>query len=56
MPFEACPICGYALSTETSQCRHCPPGRVFRSGNITWMNALALAAAIGSVLYLLFFR
>jgi hypothetical protein len=25
MPFEACPTCGYALSTLGNHCRHCPP-------------------------------
>jgi hypothetical protein len=56
MPLEPCPVCGYALSTETSQCRHCPPGTAFRSSHFTWMNALGIAAALACVIYVLFFR
>jgi hypothetical protein len=56
MALEPCPVCGYALSTETSQCRHCPPGAVFKGRAFTWMNALVFAAAIACVIYLVFFR
>jgi predicted nucleic acid-binding Zn ribbon protein len=35
MPLEACPVCGYAVSTTTSQCRHCAesPKSIPGSGN-----------------------
>jgi hypothetical protein len=56
MPLEACPVCGYALSTETSRCRHCPPGVAFRSAHLNWMNLLGAAVAIACVLYFVFFR
>ena len=56
MPLEACPICGYAVSTENAQCRHCPPVARFSGGNFNWMNLAAFAAALGSAVYFLFFR
>jgi RNA polymerase subunit RPABC4/transcription elongation factor Spt4 len=56
MPLEACPVCGYAVSTETGRCRHCATERALRSAHFNWMNALAFAVAIGCVIYVLFFR
>ena len=56
MSLEACPVCGYALSTETSRCRHCPPGAQFKGVNGAWLNALGYAVALGCVVYLIFFR
>jgi len=53
MSLEACPICGYALSTDNGQCRHCPPvGRL--TGNFGWINLLAYGAAMASVIYFLY--
>jgi RNA polymerase subunit RPABC4/transcription elongation factor Spt4 len=56
MPLEACPVCGYAVSTDTRQCRHCASERALRSAHFNWMNALGFAAAIACVIYILFFR
>jgi hypothetical protein len=52
MPLESCPICGYALSTVTRQCRHCTSEPAL--GNIhkgRLLLALLSAAIIASLLY-----
>ena len=53
---EACPICGYAVNTETLQCRHCASGAQVKAGSPVWLNAIGFAAALGGAIYLLFFR
>jgi len=42
MSLEACPICGYAVSIETSKCRHCEEASksIFSSGIVKSANPL----------------
>ena len=61
MSLEACPTCGYALSTETAQCRHCSATQRATSqikiiNSVQPMHAVALVVTIGCAIYLLFFR
>jgi hypothetical protein len=57
MPLESCPICGYAVSTVTFQCRHCPPGAQVKGLGMNWtMQVIGYTAAIACVIYLCFFR
>jgi hypothetical protein len=56
MSLEACPVCGYAVCSETLQCRHCPPQGNVRTASTLWINALGFAAAIAGAIYFLFFR
>jgi len=61
MSLTACPICGYAVSTTTSQCRHCSAtpraGIQFKSlSPVQSMQTAALIATVGFAIYLIFFR
>jgi hypothetical protein len=61
MPLEACPTCGYALSTLDSRCRHCPStfNAAASSGPFDAKNVSQIIAAVvvlSVVVYLLFFR
>jgi len=60
MPFEACPVCGYALSIVDSHCRHCDtalrvlPSPLFAAKHLP---QIIMAVVLSSVLvYLIFFR
>jgi len=61
MSLQACATCGYALSTETAQCRHCA-GSVKAGSRLKYFvaiqpaYALALLITVSCAIYLLFFR
>jgi hypothetical protein len=57
MSLTSCPVCGYAVSTATFQCRHCPPGGAIKGISSARMAQIATSVAIAaSVIYLIFFR
>jgi len=67
VPFESCPVCGYALSVIDHHCRHCLPSRsALAKAGLPSINALFVAkylstmimavVAIGFFVYLMFFR
>jgi predicted amidophosphoribosyltransferase len=61
MSLEACPTCGYALSTTTAHCRHCT-GELKERSPVKKINAMKLVqalaplAAIGCLIYYWCFR
>lgn len=59
MSLEACPVCGYAVSTVTSECRHCS-GAQAALPRFQQLNAVSfvvtVGAATGAVIYILFFH
>jgi hypothetical protein len=61
MPFESCPVCGYALSVADHRCRHCPaPLRVFQASrpfNVKQLSTIIVVAlALSFLTYVIFFR
>jgi len=61
MPLEACPTCGYALSTLDSRCRHCPSTfsavASFRPFDLKQLlQIIAALIVLGVFVYLIFFR
>jgi len=60
MSLVACPVCGYAVSTMDSRCRHCPTGPTlgkFRTMSAARMAQIGGVAAItATLIYVLFFR
>ena len=61
MSLTACPVCGYAVSTTTSLCRHCSTtkraGSQIKSLNaIQSVQTVALVATIGYAIYFFCFR
>jgi predicted nucleic acid-binding Zn ribbon protein len=61
MPLEACPTCGYALSTVDHHCRHCATesgaiaSRPFDAKHLQQMIIMAVVA-LSVLVYLMFFR
>jgi hypothetical protein len=56
MSLEACPVCGYAVSSDTLHCRHCPADVHAKIAPAVWLNVLGFAVAVAGAIYLLFFR
>jgi len=57
MPLEACPTCGYAVSSETGQCHHCSTAaKIKRAGMHFSIQNCAYAAAAVCLIYVIFFR
>jgi hypothetical protein len=61
MSFEACPVCGYALSVAGHHCRHCAPSlRVLPSAGADdphrVTKAIIAAVVLLVLVYLIFFR
>jgi hypothetical protein len=58
MPLEACPTCGYALSTVDHHCRHCATAPAAMPSQLAKNLQPIIMAGVGLavVLYLLFFR
>ena len=53
MSLEVCPICGYAVSTVTGKCRHCPPSPPIEANDQGYvLLVIASAAFICSLLFL----
>ena len=46
MPLESCPVCGYAVSTVTNQCRHCASSPPITDANRTRLFIITLSSAI----------
>jgi hypothetical protein len=57
MSLEACPTCGYALSTTTAECRHCSTAAKLKHAGLHWsLQNCAYAAAAICLIYAIFFR
>src|SRR4029077_15001123 len=61
VPFESCPVCGYALSVIDHHCRHCsvPSSASLLSHAFVakYLSTMIMAlVAIGFFVYLMFFR
>jgi hypothetical protein len=61
MPFEACPTCGYALSTLGNHCRHCPPTFMASTSAKPFdakllLQIIAALVVFSDLVYLIFFR
>ena len=61
MPLEACPTCGYALSTLTNQCRHCSVPVMASSSSGLFdakhlSNMIVALVVLTALVYLIFFR
>jgi len=61
MSLESCPTCGYALSTEGGQCRHCRASFTVAAGprsvklDMRFMFQMAMAIIAGIMAYRIFF-
>ena len=55
MILESCPVCGYALSIVSHECRHCPTASPLQGWLAQWDARLlavsGLLAVLGVVLY-----
>jgi hypothetical protein len=52
MSLEACPICGFAVSTVDGKCRHCPPNPPFQDNKqARILLAFVSAAIVGFFIY-----